>query len=253
MSIEALFWAWEIDGLAPSEKLTLLALANCHNGERNMCHPSLPYLERKTGLSRNSLRRTTEALEAHGLLTREHVEDDSGRNLGIRYHLKMKHGSEGATMAPRGTKSAQGGGHHGPPGGATMAPKLGKEHTPASSLRSEAGGGRATTRPQDFVLTDKLIAFCREKGLTDDQARETFDDFVDWTSSKGSRYIDWDATFRSHVRRRISDGAFRHARKAPLGAGRPGRSSGFAAYQRLHALYAEDERADGGPETPLPF
>lgn len=54
MSGKATFWAWD-QPLKSSQKLVLLALANCHNKDTNQCNPSLQYLCKATGLDRKTV------------------------------------------------------------------------------------------------------------------------------------------------------------------------------------------------------
>lgn len=87
MSLEALSWAIKLEGLKPYEKLTLIALANCHNPV-NGCFPSQAYLAQTTGISRRSINDQLERLEAEGHIIRsKQTDEDTGRRKSTRYFL----------------------------------------------------------------------------------------------------------------------------------------------------------------------
>lgn len=78
MSIKAIGWAFEQNGLSPTNKLALIALAD-NADERGVCWPGWESTKAKTGLSRASIYRAWKALEEAGLLTQE--KDSKGREI----------------------------------------------------------------------------------------------------------------------------------------------------------------------------
>lgn len=84
MSVAAMSWAWQLD-ITPTEKLTLLALADHANDENYTCWPSLTHLENKTGLSRTSIWRSIDVLVDHGLVDRKNDPEKSS----TVYRLKV--------------------------------------------------------------------------------------------------------------------------------------------------------------------
>lgn len=67
VSAEATFWAWR-QSVKSSMKLTLLALANCHNENTGQCNPSIAYISKSTGLNRKTVMSALFSLEEMGLI-----------------------------------------------------------------------------------------------------------------------------------------------------------------------------------------
>ena len=67
MSFDALNWAWRQD-LKSSNKLTLLALADCLNHETKRLNPSIKDLSEKTGQDRKTVIASLSNLESLGLI-----------------------------------------------------------------------------------------------------------------------------------------------------------------------------------------
>ena len=70
MSAKATFWAWE-QSLKSSEKLVLLCLADCHNGDNGRCDPSAKYVALKTGLNIKTIPSALKNLSEMKLITTE--------------------------------------------------------------------------------------------------------------------------------------------------------------------------------------
>jgi hypothetical protein len=73
VSFKAARWAWSRQGLPPSAKLVLLALADCCNakGDGKTCWPSLARLVEMTGASKGGLCKILDQLDRAGLIARE--------------------------------------------------------------------------------------------------------------------------------------------------------------------------------------
>lgn len=54
--------------VSPTQKLVLLCLADCHNGESDRCNPSYAHIMRFTGLSNRAVANALAALKMHGIL-----------------------------------------------------------------------------------------------------------------------------------------------------------------------------------------
>jgi len=111
MSVQAIALSLKAQGLKPSEKLLLLALAN-YADDAMKCWPSHKALASDTGLSQRTILTTFKRLEDAGLLVREaRSRNDGSRSSDI---ITLKLGGEtisprGATISPRG-ETASGGG-----------------------------------------------------------------------------------------------------------------------------------------------
>jgi Helix-turn-helix domain len=99
MSIRAIDWAWRQQVGNNSAKLVLLALADYTNDNSGQCWPSLRTIEKKTGLSHDTVVRGIRLLKSKGLLTVIHRCAGSSK-LSNLYELDYKH--------ERHAKSAEG-------------------------------------------------------------------------------------------------------------------------------------------------
>lgn len=84
---------WDIE-LPATEKLVMLALADCANDEGE-CWPSIATLMRKTGVSERTVQRATKAIEEGGHMSRHEVV---GR--GTRYFLHPRHSDTPVAKSP---------------------------------------------------------------------------------------------------------------------------------------------------------
>jgi len=77
MSVQAISAAFAVQGLSPSEKLVLLALANFADSD-GRCWPSQARLALDTGLTDRQIRRVFVSLVDAGLMTKEHRRRSDG-------------------------------------------------------------------------------------------------------------------------------------------------------------------------------
>jgi hypothetical protein len=77
MSNRITVWAWDAEGLSPTQKLVLVKLADNANDD-GYCWPSLPYLMKHTCLSNSAVRTAIRQLEEAGLVTRIGQADERG-------------------------------------------------------------------------------------------------------------------------------------------------------------------------------
>ena len=82
MSVDATRWAWQQQGLTPSEKLVLLSLAD-RAGESHECYPSTARLVKDTGLYRETIYAAIRRFEELGLV-------EAHRSLGAVTHYQLK-------------------------------------------------------------------------------------------------------------------------------------------------------------------
>lgn len=85
-------WATEQD-LKANEKIVLVMLANRCNHDTGRCDPSHKRLATECGMSLSTLKRCIDKLEAAGLLTIEHREQN-GVSLPNQYHLHLDASSQ---------------------------------------------------------------------------------------------------------------------------------------------------------------
>lgn len=60
-------WAFSVQ-LPPTQKLVLLALANCHNKGTGCCYPSIPHIAEVTGLNWRTVMRAVDGLQKRGAI-----------------------------------------------------------------------------------------------------------------------------------------------------------------------------------------
>lgn len=85
--------------LPTHEKMVLLVLANCHNADTKRCDPSQDYIANKSGMTRRSVIKQMDKLEAKGLLTRQrrsHTSNFYTLNVNVVHIGKIKGGEPGA-------------------------------------------------------------------------------------------------------------------------------------------------------------
>jgi hypothetical protein len=86
MSIEAMVWALEKQGLDPTDKLVLLGIANHADRYGGNAYPSLATLAIYVGRSEQTVRRSVRRLEQLGLVTVV-IQGGQGRHAGRRSNL----------------------------------------------------------------------------------------------------------------------------------------------------------------------
>ena len=101
MSIDAIRWAWTVQGLRPAQKLILLSLAD-RADERHMCWPSLPRLSLDTGLDERTITLSMRKMCDAGIISRV---ETPGKGyvytlLGVSGREDTPLKNEGAKMTP---------------------------------------------------------------------------------------------------------------------------------------------------------
>ena len=89
MSYGHILAAWKVTGLAPREKVVLLALADCMNATTGMCFPSAQRISEMTGLHHRSVWTVLGLLEEKGVITRINRELEGGGQGSNRYLLHL--------------------------------------------------------------------------------------------------------------------------------------------------------------------
>jgi hypothetical protein len=122
---------------------------------------------------------------------------------------------------------------------------------------------QATRLPEDFALTDNMIAFARKEGFPDASIAREFERFRDhWLQAPGARgrKSDWTAALRNWFRK-AADGFGQSRHDASRGNGRAD-ASRLGAAQRAAARFLDethvseqrpDLRGDGGGSVVLPL
>lgn len=195
MSAAATFWAWK-QQVTSTQKLALLALANCHNDATGQCNPSIAYIAGTTGLNRKTVLKALHEIESAGLIIA-----DKGNGFGNSYTLNTS--PKNGTGTEIGTSPKNGIGTS-PKNGTEPVPKLG--HESKKNLKDESKStGSGTRLPADWRLSDELKAIA--KGVRpewpDHHIQYVADNFMDyWIAKSGKDAVkkDWIATWRRWCR-----------------------------------------------------
>lgn len=217
MSIKALTWAWDIGGLSPTQKLTLLAIADNAN-DTGFGFPSCKRIARFVELRRESVVRITHELEAKQLLTIIPRYRPDGGQTSNGYQLNMA--VSGQPDPDDDDFPAEPETH--PPCEENAPPPVTESNTPCDAQiapppvtpgshtinqnielpikpRERAG----TRLPEDWTLPLSWKQWAEEK-RPDLNVEEVADIFKDhWLAHAGkeARKRDWFATWRNWVRR----------------------------------------------------
>jgi hypothetical protein len=199
MSHKASYWAITRDGLTPTQKLTLMALADCHNGQTGACHPSIERLSKIVNVSRSTMKRALDELERLKLIAREGRFDDQGQTSNA-YVLNLRHG-EMIDQTPVQNEPPPGSPVNRPPVH-PRTPNLegNREDPPSPSAKTPPRGSRL---PEDWAPNADQIEYARQQGLSDDQIVRIGTDFADyWVAKPGKdgRKVDWNRTWQKWVR-----------------------------------------------------
>lgn len=227
MSVQAITAAFAVQGVSPSEKLLLLALANYADSDFE-CWPSQKTLTFDTGLSERTIRTAMGSLEGAGLISRERQNRPNGSRTSDLITLTLPAITAVRSEAPTGKK------RHtyrqsSPDLPANVAPlttlepsvePLGKILEAAQAQPQAKPDPKGTRLPDDWTPQLAETAFAKQQGMTLEEIALEADKFRDFWHAKpgsGGRKSDWPATWRNWCRNR---------RSGPRVAGGP-RSGGY--------------------------
>jgi len=198
MSIEALNWALNYKLDKPALKAVLIGIAN-HANPQGEAWPSKQRLALYTGYSERQVQRAIQELEALDLIV---VRERNGLT-NVFVITSMMVG--GDMVSP--------GGRQGVSGGETVCLPNHKE--PSQTKLSNAQ--RATRLPPDWQPNDSLLAWAKDNHplIEVDHEAAQFRDY--WLASGGTK-LDWDAAFRTWIRRARPMGATRSSAARPTSA-----------------------------------
>jgi hypothetical protein len=202
---------WEGLPKGSSQLLTMLALADWSDDAGN-CFPSMASIARKTRLSRSQAQRNVHALMKAGLLTTTRNEKGGAPGQSCHYQIVLKAltGSTGTAedIQERGRTDAHEGSHGCAETGSVDAtliinePPVNHHREHSIKIPCRAGSSR-TNCPANFSVSDSMKDWAITKGLTAGGIETETESFIDWHTSKGSKHVDWNAAWRTWVRKGI--------------------------------------------------
>lgn len=185
MSIEAMTWAIELEGLTPTENHVLLLLANRHNKDSGLCYPSMSRISSESGMARRTVIRAVKSLEQKGLLT---IEKTFGKTHHYRLHTS-------ATVTPV-TESHQSQ-RVTPPVTESHNTRDRESHEPKRTVKNPKN--RKTKLPKDFGISDGVREWAEKNGHR--RLNAHLENFTDAALARDYRYVDWDAAFKTAIRK----------------------------------------------------
>jgi len=185
MSLEAMTWAIELEGLTPTENHVLLLLANRHNKDSGLCYPSIPRLCNESGMHRATVIRAIKRLENRGVLT---IEKTFGKANHYRLHTSI-------TELPVAESY---------PSHKATTPVAESDYTrrtvrPEPKRTVKNPKNRKTPIPEDFGISDGVRLWAEKNGHR--RLNAHLENFVDAAKAKDYRYVDWDAAFKTAIRK----------------------------------------------------
>lgn len=208
-------WVWDHSRSAKTDRLVLLAIADCASDDGGNAYPSMAELSRKTGLTDRGVQKALVRLVEIGELI---VSRNGGPKGCNRYRVIMatpEQGSPPNRVHP--PNAVQGNGVHPPeprsplpPNGVPGTPEPRSPGTvlepslePSVVQEREPRAKRATRIPEPFPITDPMRTWatteCPDVDIDWEHAN-----FVDyWRAAPGAKGTknDWGATWRNWMRR----------------------------------------------------
>lgn len=224
MSIDAIRWAFQQQGLPSSVKFVLIALADRAN-EDDECYPSRDLIHLDTGLNKETISRATEELVRLGLVEKRRRFGGS-----TVYHLIGVPGRHQLAGKPASRKT----GHQlagkpaiGEPENrllTTNEPSMNRNNPPEPPRKRVAKTNKRTALPDDFSLTPDLerraCDYWAERKRHDLDAADEFERFRAHHMANGSRMANWSAAwttwYTNSVRfNRASNGGTHNGQRQP--------------------------------------
>lgn len=225
MSVGAIDYAVKADGLAPTDKLVLILIANCSNDATGLCVPSQRYLAERSGLTRETVNRVIKRLEEAGHLTVTHQFHDAGGKRSNHYHIGGGYVTQDHIVCDAGSH--------------THVTPTSHDINGIYKRNTKREGARAQRLSEDWELPDQWAAWAREErpDLNPKSVAESFKDY--WISLAGSRASkrDWFAVWRNWIRKEAKVGERKPSTASiPSWADLPRDDNKLADHARWHRL-----------------
>ena len=217
MSVRVMTAVWEIT-LPDSDKIVLLALADCANDE-GYCWPSMATLAKKCSKTDRTVQASVKSLVAAGHLTRNEVP---GKGCSYVVHPR-------SDCAPKPVRPEAAS----PPKGTTLTPEAASDK-PSRTIKikqtQDASAFDAGWEPAEFGLKTKSREIV--DGWPPGELESQIEHFTAHHRSKGSKFKDWQDAWSTWVLNSRRFGGRNHGNDRQSGVQRPQRSTrvdGFTA------------------------
>lgn len=99
MSIDALKWAFELEGIPVAPKFVLVVLANYADSQWS-CFPGQELIAQRTGASIDTVQRALKTLEDLGYVEREERRRENGSRTSDRFYIRQAADGQGRKLRP---------------------------------------------------------------------------------------------------------------------------------------------------------
>lgn len=276
MSVKVQGWVWD-QSLPTSEKIVLLKLADHADHEGGNVYPSVASIAAQTGLSERQVQRYLKGFLEKGILViDDRAAGGRGRTRVYRFTFEKGDAGDTVlprqrvtsttpiptpeTVTPMSPIAAERvtpmtrKGDMGDAKRVTPVTQKGDIHARANQNRHEPSPEpsgnrhgeaqaprpspkRATRLPEDFGLTDELLAWGEREGIDQAALEEQLAQFRDHFTGTGQTRVDWPATFRTWIRKARQWGHI-----APKGA-TPVAANGRASVSQRNAAAFDQVRS----------
>lgn len=196
MSIKVQSHVWEHSPAKGGELLILLAIADFAD-DTGIAWPSIDTLAQKARLSTRQTQYNVRALIAGGQIA---VEENAGPHGTHRYRVLGVQSLQGAKTA-RVQSATQRGAISDTGGVQPIAPEPSvepsKNRHSSSPVSPKPKPARKTTIPDDYGISDRMLSWAAEKGMTRDNLEDQIERFVNNAAMKQLSYADWDRAFQN--------------------------------------------------------
>lgn len=211
MSIGALNWAFAQTDMQITQKFILVVLAN-YADEENTCYPGQRKIAEQIGASVETVRRSLKLLEDAGFIIRERRNYDGGWRTSDRYRLAVDEPTgqfEGGTGQSEGSPTGQSEGClpvNLPVPTGQFEGAVNHQLTQRVNRKRERARDRAPhALPEGFTITGPMEIWAKTNAPQIELKSET-ENFKDWHLAKGSMFRNWDAAWRTWMRRSLEYG-----------------------------------------------
>jgi DNA-binding transcriptional ArsR family regulator len=204
--------------IGPIALSVYLVLADRANSDK-IAWPSYETIAETLGVSRPTVIKAIAVLTEHGLVKVERRKDPNGRDKSHVYHLPLHctyrvkdfdprvNGFDPSSSTYRVKDFDDGGKDSLPTGVKDFYPEeepYRRENPPSSPPQGEEPpepAKRATRAPATFDLTEQHFTFAAKHGVDRERAQTETAIFLDRNRAKGETFVDWQAAWRTWMRR----------------------------------------------------